>query len=51
MEILREYGIGTNLQRLLQRYWGEQKVVTKNGKLFGRSFGTERGVTHVKRSP
>ena len=45
MEILRGYGLGTNLNKLLQRYWGKQVVVTKTGKFFGRPFRMERGVT------
>ena len=44
MDILRGY-LGPNLKRLLQRYWDEQAVVPKSGKLFGRPFRTERGVT------
>ena len=44
MEILRRYGIGTNLQRLLYSFWDKQAVVTKAGKFFGRLFRTDRGV-------
>ena len=45
MEILREYGIRTKLQRLLQQFWDEQAVVMKEGKFYGRPFRTEGGVT------
>ena len=45
MDILRGYGLGINLQKLLQRYWDKQKVVPKAGKYFGRPFCTQRGVT------
>ena len=45
MDILSDYGLGPNLQRLIQWYWDEQVVVPKAGKLCGRLFGTERGVT------
>ena len=45
MEILRGYGLGPNLQRLIQRFWDRQKMVPKSGKYFGRPFCTERGVT------
>ena len=31
MDIMRGYGLGTNLQRLLQRYWDENVVVPKAG--------------------
>ena len=35
MEILRGYGFGPNLHRLLQRYWENQVLVWKARKLFG----------------
>ena len=44
MEILRGYVLRTKLQRLLNRLWDEQSVVPKAVKLFGRPFGTDRGV-------
>ena len=44
MNILRRYGIGPTLHRLIKRYSDEQAVVMKSGKLFGRQFRTERGV-------
>ena len=44
-KILHEYGLGPQLQRLLQRYWDKQRVVPKSGKYYGRPFRTERGVT------
>ena len=40
MNILRGYGLGPNLQTLLQRLWDEQAMVLKAGKLFGQNFGT-----------
>ena len=45
MDILRLYDLGTNLQRLLHRFWGDKLVVTKAGRFYGRLCGTERGVT------
>ena len=45
MEILSGYGLMTNLQRLLHRFWGDKLVVTKAGRFYGRLCGTERGVT------
>ena len=47
MKIIRGYGMGPKLQRRLQRYWDEQKVLPKEGKFFGRPFHTQRGVTQV----
>ena len=45
MEILRGYVLGHILQRLLQRYWDGQGVVTKSGQYYGRPFSTGRGLT------
>ena len=45
MDILMGYGLGHNLQMILQRYWENQVVVPKLGKYSRRPFGTERGVT------
>ena len=45
MEIIRSYGMGHKLQRLLQRYWGGQRVVPKSGKYYyGCPLSTGRGV-------
>ena len=44
MGIIREYGRGPRLQRLLQRYWDGQRVVKKSGKYYGRPLSTGRGV-------
>ena len=45
MEILRDYGLGTRLQILLQRYWDLHRVVTKAGNYYGRPFRAGRGLT------
>ena len=45
MYILRGYGLGLKPQILLQRYWYEQSLVPKAGKLFGRLFKKEIEVT------
>ena len=45
MEIPRGYGLGPNLKRLLHRFWDDQEVVLKVGRLYGRPFRMERGVT------
>ena len=44
MYILRGFGLGDNLQMIIQRFWGNQGVVPKSVKLFGRPFEMERGV-------
>ena len=45
MKILWGYGLGPNLQRLLQRYFDKQKVVPKAGKFSEHPFSTGRLVT------
>ena len=45
IDILRGYGLGPKLQRILQRYWDVQKVVPKAGKWYGHTFSMGRGVT------
>ena len=44
MEILRGYGLGPNIQIILQRFWYDQVVVPKAGEFFGQSLRMERGV-------
>ena len=48
MEILRGYGLGTNLSRLLTNYCKRQRIVPNLGKFLGKSFGAGRGLTQVK---
>ena len=36
MEILHRYGLGRNLQRILERLWEGQIVVTRMGGWYGR---------------
>ena len=45
MEILRGYGLGNNLKRLLHWYWEGLVVVPKAGKFVGQPCGMEIGVT------
>ena len=45
MELLRGYGMGKNLTRLLSHYWGRQHIVLKAGRFLGKVFGMVRGVT------
>ena len=45
MEILWEYRIGMNLQRLLEMYWEGQTVVLWSKGYYGRPFKIDRGVT------
>ena len=45
LKILREYGLGTNLDQLLKNYWKQQRIFPKAGKCLGTAFDTGRGVT------
>ena len=45
LEILRGYGMGPNLARLIKNYWKCQRVFSKAGNFLGTEFGTGRGVT------
>ena len=44
LELLRGYGLGPNLGRLLENYLRRQRIVPKVGKYLGTAFGTGRGV-------
>ena len=39
--------MGTNLARLLENYWKQQRIVPKAGKCLGTVFDTGRGVTQI----
>ena len=45
MEMLRGYGIGENLQRLLKRFWEGPMVVLRSGSFYVLLFKREWGVT------
>ena len=45
MDILKGYGLGPKLQILQHMFGDKQVVVSKAGRLYGRPFRTERGVT------
>ena len=45
MKILRGYGMGPNLVRLLGHYWGKQSVALKLEKFLGWRFVTGQGIT------
>ena len=42
MEILKCYGLGTNLRILLHMFWDDQAVGMKTGRYYGRPFRTDR---------
>ena len=35
MEVLKGYGIGTKIMRLIQQFWGNQEIVPKAGRFYG----------------
>ena len=45
MKILQGYGIGKNLQRLLERFWDVHTVVARTEGWYIRPLKMERGVT------
>ena len=45
MELLRRYGLGTNLSGLIDNYWKRQKIIPKVLKCMETEFGTGKGVT------
>ena len=46
MGILKGYGLGKNIRRLIHRFWEDQSVVSKMGSCYVQPFKTGRGVTH-----
>ena len=48
LEILRGYGLGPNMARILTHYWEQHSIVPKVGKFLRKDFGTGRGVTQGK---
>ena len=45
MEILKGYGVGDRLHRLLQEYWDRTTMVERAGGYYGKGFKGGRGVT------
>ena len=45
MEVLKGYGLGSKLKRLLQQFWEDQVVVPKAGWYYGRPLKMGGGVT------
>ena len=48
---MRGYGLGTNLDRILENYWLRQRILPKVGKYLGTEFGTGIGVTQGDPAP
>ena len=45
MEIMRRYGMGQNMARLISHHWYKQLFFPKESRFLGMDFGTGRGVT------
>ena len=43
--ILQNYGVGPRLLKVLQQFWGNHQVVTKQETFYGEPFKATRGVT------
>ena len=45
LEILKGYGVGDRVRRLLATYWERMTMVARAGQYYGTGFKGERGVT------
>ena len=45
LEILKGYGVGVRVQRMLREYWDRMTMVTRAGGYYGKGFKGGRGVT------
>ena len=45
LEILKGYGVGERVRRLLAVYWERMTMVARAGSYYGKGFKGERGVT------
>ena len=45
MEILKGYGVGERLRRMLREYWNKSTMVARAGGYYETGFKGERGVT------
>ena len=45
LEILKGYGVGDRVRRLLATYWERSTMVARAGQYYGTEFKGERGVT------
>ena len=45
LEVLRRYGVGTNLTRLLKSYWERHRIAPKTVNFIGKDFRTGRCLT------
>ena len=45
LEILKGYGVGDRVRRILQEYWDKTMMVARAGAYYGKGFKGGRGVT------
>ena len=45
LDILKGYGVGERIRRLLKVYWGRTTMVARAGSYYGKGFNGGRGVT------
>ena len=45
LEILKGYGVGVRVRRMLREYWDKTTMVEREGSYYGKGFKGERGVT------
>ena len=45
LEILKGYGVGVRVRRMLREYWEGTTMVARSGSYYGKGFKGGRGVT------
>jgi hypothetical protein len=45
LDIMRGYGVGPKVLRLLQNFWDSQRMVVQQGEYHSRHFSVDRGIT------
>ena len=45
LEILKVYGVGERVRRMLREYWEQKTMVARAGSYYGKGFKGGRGVT------
>ena len=45
LEILKGYGVGLRVRRILREYWDRTAMVARAGSYYGKGFKGGRGVT------
>ena len=49
LEILKGYGVGGKVRKILREYWERTTMVARAGRYYGKGFKEGRGVTQGDR--